>query len=191
MEPEALDAEQRVTVRPRPSVEPTTRGASESEQEDARAGYGSVVDLWIYEGDSTWARFNAMLVANSILLTLAGVTYDSDSLNGVFKAGLAGAGLVFCLVWTVLTKRSFDYYRYWILTARELEERYLHPAVRTVSRGNVFAEGRPAEFFVGGQRMTHRMSWLGRTVRIAWCAYIIIAAFAVLYSILLAGLGRA
>ena len=45
------------------------------------------------------------------------------------------------LLWEAGTRRSFTYSSYCLLAARELEERYLSPTVRTLSRGGTLSQG--------------------------------------------------
>jgi len=168
-------------------TEQQSDAARETDLEHARTGYVAAVELWTYEGDSIWTRFNAMLVANSVILAFIGLIYGSTGPSPIFKKGLAITGLLLCMVWLILTKRAFDYYKYWILSARELEEKHLSSVVKTVSRGGAFAEGEPVNFFIGGKMITYRMSWVGRSVRIAWCSYLVVTGFVALYILLLLG----
>ena len=165
---------------------PGTRDV-DSKREDARAAYAAAVSLWTYEGDTIWARFNAMLVANSVILALIGLLYGVADIPPLFKKSLPIAGLVLCGVWLIITKRAFDYYTYWILSARELEEEHLSPVAKTISRGGAFAAGEKVSLRVGGKTVTYRMSWLGRSVRIAWCTYLVVVGFGSLYALLLLG----
>jgi hypothetical protein len=91
--------------------------------------------------------------------------------------GLPVAGIALCGLWFLLTRRSFDNYLYWISSARELEGRYLHPTVKTVSRGADFADGLPTDVALGDKIQVLRMSRLGRTIRAAWIAYSAIIVF--------------
>jgi hypothetical protein len=45
------------------TVKPT-----KDQQDNARIGYQVAAQLWAYEGQGLWSAFNAMLVANSIVV---------------------------------------------------------------------------------------------------------------------------
>lgn len=151
--------------------------ADDAQREDARVAYSAAISLWAYEGESAWSRFNAMLVANSILLAFIGLLYDTDNQPKTLMTGIAGFGILLCAVWWVLSVRAFAYQNYWVLSARELEERYMSPVVRTAARGGDFAQGRPVELFIGGKTITRRVPWAGRVARVALSSNLIIGGF--------------
>jgi len=95
------------------------------------------------------------------------------------------AGLFFCAMWFLVTKRGFDNYVYWIRSARELEERHLTDIVETVSRGGDFAAGKEVQLTINGETRKYRMSWFGRLLKVEWASYLIIGVFAVIYLIIL------
>src|SRR5262249_14888563 len=118
---------------------------------DAQAGYQAAVALWVYEGNLVWAKFNALLVANSIVLAIYGLALGAAKVSRAFIICLPLAGIVLCLVWWAQTKRGFDYFTYWILSARELEESCLSEQVQTVARGGLFGAGRPVSMAIDGK----------------------------------------
>jgi amino acid permease len=101
--------------------------------ETARVGYEVAVNLWTYQGSLIWNRFNIMLTANSVLVSVIGVLLSSDADLTVFAVLLPIVGLVLCVVWILLAARGFVYHKYWASRACELEEAYLRKVVRTVS----------------------------------------------------------
>jgi len=103
--------------------------------DNARLGYEVAAALWAYEGQVTWAAFNAMLVANSIVLAMEGFA------QGIIKMVLPIFGIFLCIMWYSLTTRGFEVHNYRVLATRELEELYLAPTVTTVSRGGSFHGG--------------------------------------------------
>ncbi|WP_144120565.1 hypothetical protein [Catellatospora sichuanensis] len=161
-----------------------TRAASDSDPaelapaDNARVGYQVATALMTYEGNVIWVRFGTMLVAHTVMVAVLGMAVESG-VSGLAQLGLVIAGLVLCGSWVLLHQRGFDYYVYWILSMRELEEQHLAPT-RTVSRGAAFAAGQPVELTVGGRTVRHRMSRLGR-MRVAWVSYVVIGVFALLY----------
>lgn len=154
---------------------------------DAQVGYQAAVSLWVSEGNLVWAKFNAFLVANSIVLAIFGLALGTAKVSHAFVIGLPVAGLILCLVWWAQTKRGFDYFTYWILSARELEETCLGEQVRTAARGGDFGAGRPVSLSIGGKTQEIRMSRASRALKASIGAYLVIAVFAVLYVLMLVG----
>ena len=124
--------------------------------ENARVGYEVAVSLWTYQGSLNWNRFNAMLTANGVIVSVIGFVLSSESRLTGFAVVLPVVGLVLCALWAVFAARGFVYHKYWSSRARELEERYLAPAVRTVSRARPPSKGGEVGFKglsrLGGQR---------------------------------------
>ena len=54
--------------------------------DNARVGYQVAVSLWIHEGELIWSKFNALLVANSIILAAIGVTKVRRPALGALQA---------------------------------------------------------------------------------------------------------
>jgi hypothetical protein len=149
-------------------------------EENARIGYQAAVDLWIAEGEQIWARFNAMLVVNSIIVAVIGFALAGQRMLPIITVSLPIAGLVVCAVWYVLMKRDFEYQAYLIYSAREIEERYLNP-IKTVSRGGAFVRGQAVELVISGASVKRRMSRIARMFRDRTAAHIVILVFAVVY----------
>jgi hypothetical protein len=124
-----------------------------------------------------------MLVANSLITAAIGFSVSSHASSRILSRGFPIAGIALCGLWLLLIKRSFDNYLYWISSARELEEQYLHPTVKTVSRGAEFADGQPTVLILVNRTQTVRMSWLGRMVKAKAISYSVIVAFFVLYAL--------
>jgi phosphate/sulfate permease len=145
--------------------------------DNVRAGYQSAVNLWAYEGGLCWARFNVMLMANSIILTVSGITANQGNRLSLILKVMPIVGLVMCVAWFLLISRAFSYYKYWVMSARELEERLEDAAVKTVSRGATFAAGEEVSFILGGSETKYRMSWLARKAKAEQIAYLVISVF--------------
>ena len=101
--------------------------------ENARVGYQVASNLWIYEGGTLWSKFNALLVANSVVLSALGLSMSAASPLRVFSIGMPVVGIILCVMWFLLTERSFRFYKYWIWSAREIEEQYLNVPLRIIS----------------------------------------------------------
>jgi len=166
-------------------TEKSKESGNQDKKEDARIDYQVATTLWTYEGQLVWSKFNAMLVANSIVLAVIGLGISSQLELPIFTIGMPIAGLFFCAMWFLVTKRGFDNYVYWIRSARELEERHLTDIVETVSRGGDFAAGKEVQLTINGETRKYRMSWFGRLLKVEWASYLIIGVFAVIYLIIL------
>ncbi len=104
--------------------------------ENARTGYQAAVSLWTYEGAAIWARYNAMLVANSIVMAVIGLALTSDDSEPELAVVMSFAGMILCGAWAALNWRGFDYHQRWIDNARKLESHLRFP-VETVSQGGL------------------------------------------------------
>ncbi|MEJ5330828.1 MAG: hypothetical protein WHT07_11825 [Desulfobaccales bacterium] len=51
------------------------------------------------------------------------------------------AGFIICIIWFLLIKRGMDYEKYWVYSARELEEKYFNNSIRVLSRGGSYLDG--------------------------------------------------
>jgi len=150
--------------------------------ENARVGYQVAVNLWTYEGETLWSKFNAMLVANGIFLAAISL-FMTASNRPVFSILLpcvmSSVGIILCVFWFLLTKRGFEYHDYWVFSAREIERQYFKSLIQTVSRGERFADGQEVQFV--GEKKALKMSNLSWLVPAKCAAYVIIGLFIFLY----------
>lgn len=162
------------------SDEKLPHDAGDQTVENARAGYQAAVNLWVYEGTNIWAKFSAMVYANTILLATLGLIITSSKVEELktLRIALAFLGLSLCAAWSMLTNRSFKFYKYWIFSARELESR-LSP-VQTISRGGTFADGEKVTFAITPPTDL-TLSCVAKQARIETISYIVIAVFAIVY----------
>lgn len=109
--------------------------ADQNDAENTRAGYHAAVSLWTYEGSVIWARYNAMLVANSIVMAVVGVALTSGDSEVELAMVMTVAGLFLCGAWALLNRRGFAYHERWIRSARELEADL--PPLQMVSQGGL------------------------------------------------------
>ncbi len=131
----------------------------ESRRKDIRVGYQAAVDLTIKEENLFWNEFNALLLANSILITAASFMEIKDQAE--FTNILALSGIFICFLWYQLTKRRSDYRYYYLLSAREIEENFLAFPVQTLSRGGDFANGSTIGMKINGKYKKHKKSFSG------------------------------
>ena len=150
--------------------------------DDARLAYETAVSLAIYEGELIWARFNAMLLVNSIIAGAIGfVVNDRQGQTlGSISFGLTIVGMVLCIFWTCLITRGFRFYRYWIFSARELESR-TNPALKILSRLSDFSSGQPVKFNLDGQEHILRMDWSARLMTAQQVSLATVAIFFIMY----------
>ena len=131
--------------------------------DDVRCGYQTAVDMCIYEGELIWARYNAMLVANTLIITAIGLSFAGATRLWLLSIVLPVVGIVLCWMWFIFAKRGADYLYYWVWSARELEQKLSNAAVKTFSRGAEFAAGRPVTFELDGKIQSLQMSYWSRT----------------------------
>lgn len=149
--------------------------------QNALVAYQVAIDLWAHAGEEVWDRFNVMLVANSIIIAVIGLAITGQRALPAITVLLPLIGIVLCALWFVMMKRGFDYQVYFILSARELEEKYLADPVSVLSRGAVFANGKAISLEVAGGSTTHRMSLWSRLMTAQRASYAVIIVFVVVY----------
>lgn len=114
--------------------------------ENVRLGYDTSINLWTYQGNLNWSRFNAMLTANSIIMAVIGFVLSSQLHLFLFKIFLPIVGLTLCIVWIFLMARGEDYRKYWHSCALKLEENHLKDVIKTISEAKSVSKGGKIEF---------------------------------------------
>jgi hypothetical protein len=86
----------------------------------------TAVDLVVSEGASTWARFNAMLVAHTILLVACGALLFGEGMRvpSYVPMVLAVAGLVVSFAWSAAVSRGVRYQLRYVDFAKALEAKF-------------------------------------------------------------------
>ncbi len=148
--------------------------------ETAKLGYEMATQLWIYEGNSIWSKFNTMLVAHSI--AIAAVAQLNTPIVWLIAAVL---GVLVCLIWRSWMKRGFETIDCWINTAKEIEQNYFSPTISNVQKGGDFAEGKSILFDFNGNPKTLKMSKLGQRWSVRDSANKIIYLFMIVYVIII------
>jgi hypothetical protein len=120
------------------------------EIDNARVGYQVALTYVTYWGGVNWSMFNAMIVANSVVVTGIAFAYSSTPPVPHLKLLLAITGLIFCAAWSLMLYRSHRMNLYYLLSAREIEELYLQP-VKTLSRGGSYADGEQVTLKIDGK----------------------------------------
>lgn len=97
----------------------------QQELENARIKYSSTIGLKCSEGEIQWNRYNAMLVANTIIIGLISFTFNRDFNFPVgFKVIFwltPMLGLLLCKYWYQVTDRGFIWSHFWMKKANEIE----------------------------------------------------------------------
>jgi hypothetical protein len=112
-------------------VDPNNR----EELETRRVGYQVAANLWGINNDGHWARFNAMLIANSLIISLMGLIITNKQSQKVTYELLIFAsviGLAFTVLWYLLMRKDFHDIRQYIYWTRCLEECCGSECVQTV-----------------------------------------------------------
>ena len=107
--------------------------AASTSVEDIRVVYQAAVAAYTYEGTQIWSRFNAMLVAHSILLAINGqLLLDPANRYYVLAIALAAVGFLMSLLWLVITMRGFAYHDAFVTAAKQQEARLSTSFLRDV-----------------------------------------------------------
>jgi hypothetical protein len=101
---------------------------------DLRTSYQVAASLYMQENTLTWARFNAMLAANGILLTATTFALRERFPALLLALLLPGVGVTLCQTWREMMDRGFTYSDTWRESALQLE-RLLSPRVKTLAHG--------------------------------------------------------
>jgi len=154
--------------------------------ENARIGYQVASNLWVCAAGILWSKFNALLLANSIVIGSMILSMTVSKCFSIFiSIGMSIAGIFLCILWFLLTKRTLEGYEYWIHSTREIEEKFLTPSVKTVSRGGDFADGKEVSLNIGYKSKPMRISWFGRLLHDKVTSYAIIFIFFLMHILIL------
>lgn len=107
---------------------------------NARIGYQVAASLEANEVRALWSRFNAMLTANGIIIGVIGWSLNSAITERIpvlmtIPIAMSGFGVILCASWYLLVARKQKFCEYLMLSARELEQRWLCEPVQTLERG--------------------------------------------------------
>jgi hypothetical protein len=75
-----------------------TEGMTTDAIDNARTGYQVAIDMWGEMGNEVWAKFNVMLVANSIVIAVVGVVLTSPRVSPTLTIFLPVVGIILCLL---------------------------------------------------------------------------------------------
>ena len=128
---------------------------SERGYNNARVGYQAAIDLWGNLNQDHWSRFNAMVLANSIIVGMLGLILSNEETDlSLFALIISLAGLALTFFWYFFMARDIKLTRFYASEARDLEYKYLWPA-RTVYEGHDLVNNRLVN--VGGE--SFNLAW--------------------------------
>ena len=117
-------------------------GDNTEEKQDIRVGYQVAMNIDLHEEQQMWARSNAMLVANGLIVASLGLSVEKTSFRGLpLLVVVSVAGLLLCVIWCCLIARTAIKATIWVREANRLE-RGLHCDVRTIESGNAWTSCR-------------------------------------------------
>jgi hypothetical protein len=157
-------------------------------RENARLGYQSAVSYLASSQALVYERINSLLVANSIFVGAICLLATTQHQIWIFTIALCFAGVLLNISHLHLYERAYDYQIFLVLSARELEERYLAPDVKTLSDGGRFQNGEQVCKLICGSCQPVPRSWLGSKWKGKRSCRLVIATFLALYVIALLGL---
>jgi len=149
--------------------------------ENARIGYQKALDLGSLHVQTAWAIFNAMIVANSVIIASLIVLLTNKVLLTPLKILLPLLGIVICVVWLILAKRTLDHAVYYIQSCREIEENFLSDSVKVLSRGADFSQGKKIRINFKDENVVKRISFIGRVMTGRNASFVLIFAFIAIY----------
>lgn len=153
------------------------------DKEDERIAHQTAVQLLTYESDLAWSRFNALLVANGLVISAIGLFSTGRDLLPMLI--LPGFGVVLCILLGIVINRGLDFHSYWEASACQLEESLAEKA-RVVTGSFLFRRGqaRPNSlpYNIAGQLVSPKLSW--KRVRSRYVANAVVVLFVILYVVL-------
>jgi len=149
--------------------------------ENARVGYEAAIQMWYYYGEVLWQKYNALLVANSIVISAIGLVLKGQDTSLVLCLILPFLGLMLCAMWFLIVERSREYHIYFMLSAREIEEKYLANEVKSLERGARYGKGEQVALRLGGEAKPLQMSRWARWLKTRTLSCIVILIFVLIY----------
>lgn len=108
-------------------------------EDNARTGYEVAVNLWGILVGTSWSRFNAMVLANSIIIGMLGLILSNQKGLYGFAEFLSFMGVILTIAWFLLMRRDAAIVKFYAASARELES--CLPPIKTVVYGKILVDG--------------------------------------------------
>lgn len=136
-----------------------TNNANNQATNKAIEKYQVAVNKNISESEILWNRYNALLVFNSLLLTSIGFVYGNKfEFPSIILKSLPVFGLITCYLWFITTFRGFQWIKFWITSARKIEDKYLKD--KTSDELDPIINGKNYREFITGWPHTQLASYL-------------------------------
>jgi hypothetical protein len=158
------------------------RPPNDKETVDARVGYQVATSIWASQADVGHARYNVMMIANSIFLGVIGLALTRIPPMRLLAVVLAGFGFWFCILWLHAFKRGYAYGIHLVRSARELEK-YLG-VVKTLSTGGQLIRGEEVKYDLKDadkSELSLKYDWFVRLGKTESASSIAICSFMALY----------
>ncbi len=153
-------------------------------EQKALNAYQSAMHMWSHTGQVLWSKFNAMLVAQSIIV--ASVLFSFKPELTYLRMGLSFIGLLLCIVWGMITARGNSFHVYYFLSARELAEQHFPTEAQFLGeRGQFFSEGASVKIKRADNKVSRRIRSFGRFLSTEKLSYIVIVLFGIIHLILI------
>jgi len=102
--------------------------------ENARIGYQAAINLMIGQSQVYWSKFNALIVANSIIIVASATIITMRGNLFIIPLMIASfIGILLNLIAIKMLERSNKFHDYWRNKAKKLEEDFLNKPVNTIS----------------------------------------------------------
>ncbi len=154
--------------------------------EIAKLGYETAIQLWAAEIQNRMSNYNAMLVANSLILAAIGFSYQTTGFYPQLRFILSSLGIVLCAIWYLSEKRAIEKAIFWLYSATEIEGKYFSDIFATLIRSSLFRRGETVTFQLQGKTKPRRMKFWGRILRTQVAFSFIILLFVIMYVAVLA-----
>ena len=143
-------------------------------------GYQTILNLYIYEGNLTWNRYNVMLVANSILIASIGILFSNLSDHSVMILVLIVAGITLCCFWYSLTQQGFKTCKHYYWSAIDFENRFLKHHANIFSRTELRAK-EDSIYLINGKNEVLEKKYFKKKLTVKVCALGSIWIFLIIY----------
>ena len=106
--------------------------------ENARTKYSAALSLKNSEGEIQWNRYNAILLANTIIIGLFSFVLDNNLklsfLLNIILWATPLFGIYLCFVWFRMTARGFMWTKFWMDKAHDIEDQ-IYGEINPVQEG--------------------------------------------------------
>ena len=149
--------------------------------ENARVGYQAAISMHNTENQEIWNRNMVMTIAQSIfVVAIFNIISKEESI--IYYGILSFVGFIICIIWFLIVRNSFYHKKYWVMSARELEETHLSEPVKTTSRGGKFSDGEEVVLTIDKKPYPMHKSF---NIKGETLSYMLIAIFAIMYFIII------